>query len=327
MVINVIRNAEAIRKTVNNRGARIVYHYTMWTKENIPDLSGRTVIVTGSNTGVGFETALALYEKGADVIMANRNLESSRLAIARIHQQRGRGSVEAALLDLASLDSVKRFAENFIQNHGLLHLLINNAGVMIPPASKTEEEFELQFGVNFLGHFALTGFLYPLLEKTADSRIVTVSSLAYLRGVIDFDNLRSEKSYEPMREYAQSKLADLIFSIELQRRLSAIHAQTVSIAAQPGANKTELTRYMSDEELTAGIERVGKLMDPWQGALPSLYAGISPDAVSGKLYGPDKDGGYRGYPAEAVITENALDENIAKKLWAFAEKATGVRYP
>jgi NAD(P)-dependent dehydrogenase (short-subunit alcohol dehydrogenase family) len=299
----------------------------MWTKNNIPNLFRKTVIVTGSNAGVGFETALALYEKGADVIMANRNLESSRLAIIKIRQQKGKGSVEVDQLDLSSLDSVKRFAENFIQHYKQLDLLVNNAGVMIPPSSKTTEGYELQFGVNFLGHFALTGYLYPLLEKTPNSRIVTVSSLAYLRGVIDFDNLRSEKSYDPMREYAQSKLADLIFSIELQRRLSTVHAQTISIAAQPGANKTELTRYMSDEELTAGITRVGALMDPWQGALPSLYAGLSPEAKAGKLYGPDKDGGYRGYPAEAVITENALDENLAKKLWDFAEKMTGLKYP
>jgi NAD(P)-dependent dehydrogenase (short-subunit alcohol dehydrogenase family) len=299
----------------------------MWTKSNIPDLSRKTVIVTGSNAGVGFYTALALYEKGAEVIMANRNLESSRLAIVKIRQQNGKGSAEVEQLDLSSLDSVKRFADNFIQHYKRLDLLINNAGVMIPPASKTVEGHELQFGVNFLGHFALTGYLYPLLEKTPNSRIVTVSSLAYLRGVIDFDNLRSEKSYDPMREYAQSKLADLIFSIELQRRLSAVHAQTISIAAQPGANKTELTRYMNDEELAAGITRVGVLMDPWQGALPSLYAGLSTEAKAGKLYGPDKDGGYRGYPAEAVITKNAMDENLAKKLWDFAEKVTGVKYP
>jgi NAD(P)-dependent dehydrogenase (short-subunit alcohol dehydrogenase family) len=299
----------------------------MWTKENIPDLSGKTIIVTGSNTGVGFETALALYEKGAEVTLACRNLKSAEDAVNRIRQLKGNGSVNAGLLDLANLESVKLFAENFIRDHEQLHLLINNAGVMIPPASKTTEGYELQFGVNFLGHFALTGYLFPLLEKTKDSRIVTVSSLAYLRGSIDFDNLRSEKSYEPMREYAQSKLADLIFSIELQRRLSAVHAQTVSIAAQPGANRTELTRYMDDEELSAGIKRVGALMDPWQGALPSLYAGVSNEAKPGKLYGPDKDGGYRGYPAEAVIAEHALDENLAKKLWVFAEKVTGVKFP
>jgi NAD(P)-dependent dehydrogenase (short-subunit alcohol dehydrogenase family) len=299
----------------------------MWTKENIPDLSGKTIVVTGSNTGVGFETALALYEKGADVILACRNLISAEDAVNRIRQLKGNGLVKAGLLDLASLESVKKFSENFIRDHEQLDLLINNAGVMIPPASKTSEGYELQFGVNFLGHFALTGYLFSLLEKSKGSRIITVSSLAYLRGSIDFENLRSEKSYEPMREYAQSKLADLIFSIELQRRLSAVHAPTISIAAQPGANKTELTRYMDDEELSAGIKRVGALMDPWQGALPSLYAGVSKEAKPGKLYGPDKDGGYRGYPMEAVIAEHALDETLAKKLWAFAEKATGIKFP
>ena len=299
----------------------------MWTKNNIPDQSGKTVIVTGANTGVGFETALALYEKGAHVILAGRSLEKVEEAINRINKQKGNGLVEAGIFDLARLKSVKQFSETFIQNNKQLHLLINNAGVMIPPASKTAEGYELQFGVNFLGHFSLTGYLYPLLEKTPGSRIITVSSLAYLRGIIDFENLRSEKSYDPMREYCQSKLADIIFSIELQRRLSANHKQTVSIAAQPGANKTELTRYMSTDALAAGIERVGPLMDPWQGALPSLYAATSTEAYGGKLYGPDKDGGYRGYPAEATITTNALDEGIAKKLWSFAEQATGVYFP
>src|SRR5580700_10882766 len=280
----------------------------MWTKNNIPDQSGKTVIVTGANAGVGFETALAFYEKGAHVIMAGRDLKKIEEAITRIKKLKGNATVDAGILDLASLKSVKQFAELYIQNHKQLDLLINNAGVMIPPASKTNEGYELQFGVNFLGHFALTGYLYPLLEKTPGSRIITVSSLAYLRGVIDFDNLKSEKFYDPMREYCQSKLADIIFSIELQRRLTANHKKTVSIAAQPGANKTELSRYMSSEALAAGIERVGPLMDPWQGALPSLYAATSAEAFGGKLYGPDKDGGYRGYPAEAIITANALDE-------------------
>ncbi len=299
----------------------------MWTKDNIPDQSGKTVIVTGANTGVGFETALALYEKGAQVILAGRELIKVEGAITRIKKLKGTGSAEEGIIDLASLKSVKQFAESFIQNHKKLNLLINNAGVMIPPASKTAEGYELQFGVNFLGHFALTGYLYPLLEKTPGSRIITVSSLAYLRGVIDFDNLQSENSYDPMREYCQSKLADIIFSIELQRRLSANHKQTISIAAQPGANKTELSRYMSSEVHAAAIERVGGLMDPWQGALPSLYAATSTEASGGKLYGPDKDGGYRGYPAEAIITANALDEGVARKLWSFAEQATWVYFP
>ena len=299
----------------------------MWTKENIPDQSGKTVIVTGANTGVGFETALALYENGAHVVLAGRDLKKIEAAIASIEKLKGNGSVEAGIIDLASLKSVKQFAESFIKNYKQLDLLINNAGVMVPPESKTTEGYELQFGVNFLGHFALTGYLFPLLEKTPGSRIITVSSLAYLRGIIDFDNLRSENSYDPMREYCQSKLADIIFSIELQRRLTANHKQTVSIAAQPGANNTELSRYMSREEHAAGIQRVGPLMDPWQGALPSLYAATSTEASGGKLYGPDKDGGYRGYPAEAIITANALVEGVAKKLWSLAEQATGVYFP
>ena len=299
----------------------------MWIKENMPDQTGKTVIVTGSNVGVGFETALAFYEKGAHVLVASRSVKNVELAIDRMQDKKGKGSLEPGLLDLSDLRLVNKFADSFLKTHQELHVLINNAGVMMPPASKTAQGYELQFGVNFLGHFALTGHLYPLLNATQGSRIVTVSSNAYLRGAIDFDNLKSEKSYDPAREYSQSKLADIIFSIELQRRLLSIHAQTVSIAAQPGANKTELTRYMSEEALMAGIKRVGALMDPWQGALPSLFAAVSDKAIPGMLYGPDQDGGYRGYPAQAEITPNALDETVGKRLWSLAEEATGIFFP
>ncbi|MDB4923798.1 oxidoreductase [Mucilaginibacter sp.] len=299
----------------------------MWTKNNMPDQTGKTAIVTGANAGIGFETAFALYQAGAHVILACRSQENADEAFSKIQAKKGSGTLETALLDLSSLAAVKQFAETFIQKHRQLHLLINNAGVMIPPASKTADGYELQFGVNFLGHFALTGYLYLLLNATPGSRIVTVSSLAYLNGVIDFDNLKSEKDYNAMREYCQSKLGNLIFSIELQRRITAANDQTVSIAAQPGANKTELTRHMSEEAFNTAVARVGELMDPWQGALPSLYAATSADAKAGELYGPDKDGGYRGYPARATITPNALDEQIAKKLWEWAEKVTGLNYP
>jgi NAD(P)-dependent dehydrogenase (short-subunit alcohol dehydrogenase family) len=292
----------------------------------MPDQSGKTAIVTGANAGIGFETALALYEAGARVILACRNLKNAEEALRRIQQQKGKGTLETGILDLSSLSSVKQFAETFTQKHQQLHLLINNAGVMIPPASKTAEGYELQFGVNFLGHFALTGYLYPILNGTPGSRIVTVSSLAYLRGSIDFDNLKSEISYDPMREYSQSKLANLLFSVELQRRITANGDQTLSVAAQPGANKTELSRHMSDEAFSAAVERVGALMEPWQGALSTLYAAVVPDISKGGLYGPDQDGGYRGFPAQATITPNALDEAVAKKLWNLAEQATGVHY-
>ena len=270
----------------------------MWTKVDMDDQSGKTVIVTGANAGVGFETALALYEKGAHVIAACRSLEKTQETIEKIKRHPGTGTLEAGVLDLSSMASVKQFAADFSAKHQHLHILINNAGVMRPPASKTAEGFELQFGVNFIGHFALTGLLYPVLKATPASRIVTVSSNAYLRGKIDFDNFRLEKPYDKSGEYAQSKLADILFSIELQRRLAQTHDAVVSIAAQPGANKTELFRHRDEEELKAAIARVGPLMEPWQGALPSLYAATVADAVPGALYGPDQDGGYRGYPAQ-----------------------------
>ncbi|HEY0272677.1 MAG TPA: oxidoreductase [Chitinophaga sp.] len=299
----------------------------MWTKQNLPDQAGKTIIVTGANTGIGYETALALYEAGAQVVLACRSLDKAAEAMAKMEARGGRGSLAAGLLDLASLAAVKTFADGFLRRHQKLDLLINNAGVMIPPASKTADGYELQFGVNFIGHFALTGHLYALLNATPGARIVTVSSLAYLRGSIDFDNLHAEKDYDPMREYAQSKLADIFFSLELQRRITAAHHQVVSIAAQPGANKTELSRHMDAAAFNAAVDRLGALMDPWQGALPSLYAAAMPDAAGGELYSPDQDGGYRGYPVKATIAPHALDEAVAKKLWQYAEDATGIRYP
>ncbi|WP_316741990.1 oxidoreductase [Pedobacter antarcticus] len=299
----------------------------MWTKDNIPDQSGKMIIVTGANAGIGFETALALYEAGAHVVLACRNLGKANEAIVRIKQSSGAGVLEAAQLDLGDLNSVRQFAETFIKQHLKLDVLINNAGIMIPPATKTVQGFESQFGVNFIGHFALTGYLYPILNSTPGSRIITLSSMAYLYGKIDFDNLKSEKDYEPMREYQQSKLADLILSVELQRRITAKGDGVLSIAAQPGANKTELSRHMSVHAYKEAVERVGELMEPWQGALPSLYAAVSNEVTGGALYGPDEDGGYRGYPAEATITANALDEDVAKKLWKLAEEVTGLIYP
>jgi len=298
----------------------------MWAKQDIPDQTSKTIIVTGANTGIGFETALALYEAGAHVVLACRNLQKAEETLVKVQEQGGKGSLEAGVLDLSDLGSVKQFAAAFLQNHKQLNVLINNAGVAMPPASKTEEGYELQFGVNFLGHFALTGYLYPLLKVTPDSRIVTVSSNGYQSAVIDFNNLRSEVDYDPIREYRQSKLADLIFSVELNRRITIKEDNVQSIAAQPGANKTELMRHLSNEAIAAGVERLGEFMEPWQGALPSLYAAVSNEASGGNLYEPDQ-GGYRGYPTVTTIKENALDKTVAKKLWDFAEQVTGVHYP
>jgi len=298
----------------------------MWTKNSMPDLSCKTIIVTGANVGIGFETALELYEAGAHVILACRNSKNSEDTLIKLQELNGKGTLETGVLDLSHLSSVKQFADIFLKIHKRLDVLINNAGVAMPPASKTTEGYELQFGVNFLGHFALTGHLYPLLKATPNSRIVTLSSNGYQAAVIDFDNLKSEVNYDPMREYRQSKLADLMFSVELNRRIMAKGDKVLSIAAQPGANKTELTRHLSEEAIAAGIERLGEFMEPWQGALSSLYAAVSNEASGGNLYEPD-NGGYRGYPTLATIKENALDKTVSKKLWCFAEQATGVHYP
>lgn len=298
----------------------------MWTKKDMPLQTGKIVIVTGANTGIGYETALVFFEAGAHVVLACRNADNAQQAMDRLQASGGKGSLEIMLLDLSDLSAVAEFATAFKNKHKTLHLLINNAGVMLTPELKTKEGYELQFGVNYIGHFALTAHLYPLLKATAGSRVVTLSSMAYLHGHIDFDNLRSERDYEPVRAYSQSKLADLIFSIELQHRIDRAGDDVLSIAAQPGANKTDLARHMSPEDYNAALERIGELMDPWQGALPSLYAAVSADAQGGKLYGPDQDGGYRGYPAEAEITANALDKEVTQKLWAFAEQATGLKF-
>eukprot|EP01035_Chromulina_nebulosa_P041553 gene41553-56226_t len=206
----------------------------MWTKNNMPNQLGKTVIVTGANAGIGYETALAFYEKGANVVLACRSLENAHAAIAKIQEHGGSGTLEAAWLNLSSLAAIQQFSEEFIQKHGKLDILINNAGVMIPPASKTDDGYELQFGVNFLGHYALTGFLYPLLKSTPGARVVTVSSMAYLHGTINFENLRSEQSYNAMREYSQSKLANILFTLELQRKMEVVGDGVLSVAAQPG---------------------------------------------------------------------------------------------
>ncbi|MFJ3663203.1 oxidoreductase [Streptomyces sp. NPDC090119] len=302
----------------------------MWTAAEIPGQESRNVIVTGANTGIGYETALALYAAGANVMLACRDQRKAEQALAKMQQSSGSGSgsgsLEIGVLDLADLSSVRLFAETYIQQHEQLDLLINNAGVGTPPAGKSRQGWEYTFGVNFLGPFALTGRLYPLLEATPGSRVVTVSSFAYARGVIDFDNLKSEKGYDAVREYSQNKLADLMFSIELDRRVRAQGHQVVSIAAQPGANSTEITRHSTEEQVAAMKDRFGGFMDPWQGALPSLYAAVSSEATAGNLYEPHENG-FKGYPVKGEIQEVALDETVAKKLWTMAEEATGVVYP
>ena len=293
-----------------------------WTYHNIPDQTGTVAIVTGANAGIGYETARQLALKGAHVVMASRNEERGLEAIEKILAENPRASVELGVLDLSSLISIRRFVKSFTGKHDRLDLLVNNAGVMVPPMSVTDEGFELQIGVNYLGHFALTGLLFPLIDETSGSRIVTVSSLAHRGGIIDLDNFRGEKHYSPWKAYEQSKLANLIFAIDLQRRLDAAGSRTKSLAAHPGWTKTDLQRHSGVTSLVTSL--VG--MEANQGALPTLRAATDFEASGGAYYGPNRFGETIGHPERAKVGNRAKDTEMARKLWAVAEEATGVRF-
>lgn len=299
----------------------------MWKKENIKSQQGKTVIVTGANSGIGFQTALALYQAGAHVIVACRTNQKAEKTISEIEKNKSKGSLEAGSIDLSNLNSVKQFAENIKAKHSSLDLLINNAGVMLPPASRSEDGFELQFAVNFLGHFALTGHLYPIIKSAKNSRVVTVTSLAYTLGSIDFDNLRLEKDYDAGREYNQSKLADMLFTIELQNRIIANGDDIASLAVNPGVAQTGLTRNMTKEAFDDAVNLYGPLMNAEQGALSTLYAATFSKIEKASLYGPDQDGGLRGFPVKMEIARNALDKRTAIQLWEKAQDITGIKFP
>ena len=293
-----------------------------WTLDDLPDQTGRVAIVTGANTGIGFETAAALAQKNATVVMACRNRKKAEDAIQRIRERTPDAKLELIELDLASLASVKRFADAFRADHDCLDLLINNAGVMIPPLGHTEDGFELQFGCNHLGHFALTGRLLDLLEATPGARVVTVSSMAHRGGKMDFDNLNAENSYEKMPAYGQSKLANLLFTFELQRRLDTAGSKVVATAAHPGWTGTDLQRH-------SGLFRVLNTFfaqTPPMGALPTLRAAADPQAEGGDYFGPKGFYEMRGYPKKVGTTPAAKNELDARRLWDISEKLTGVSY-
>jgi len=294
-----------------------------WTLEDIPSQNGRSAIVTGANTGIGYETARALARAGGNVILACRSSTRGQMAVERLASEGPPGRAEFALLDLADLDSVRAFAESYARSHDRLDLLINNAGVMIPPASKTKQGFELQFGVNHLGHFALTGHLLRLLLTTPSSRIVTVSSGAHRQGKMTFEDLQfARRRYRAWAAYSQSKLANLLFTFELQRKLTAAQADLLAVAAHPGWAATDLQRH--SRVIRAVIKYVA--MSPQQGALPTLRAATAPDVKGGEYYGPD---GFReawGYPVRVGATREARSLEDAARLWAVSEELTGVRF-
>jgi NAD(P)-dependent dehydrogenase (short-subunit alcohol dehydrogenase family) len=293
-----------------------------WTTQNIPDLTGKVSIVTGANSGIGFETAKALAEKGAEVVLACRNLEKANLAAKEIRSKVRKAKLEIIRLDLADLASVKQSANTFKSKHQTLDLLINNAGIMIPPFTKTADGFEVQFGANHLGHFALTGLLMDVILATPGARIVNLSSNAHRMGTgtIDFDNLNAEKGYNAPNAYAQSKLANLLFTLELNRHLVEIGSDVIATAAHPGWTVTGLQKGF----LHTVSEWVGQ--KPEMGALPTLQAALDPDAGRNDYFGPSGFMEMRGYPRKVDTSDAAKDENLARRLWVVSEELTDLSY-
>ena len=304
----------------------------------VPDQTGRRVIITGANSGIGYPAALELARAGAHVILAVRDKARGEAAVARIKAEVPSAQVEASMLDLASFESVHSFAAQELDRDLPLDILINNAGVMAPPKRlETADGFELQFGTNVLGHFALTGLLFPALERAAVTaqrpRNVYVASIAHKRGKINFDDLQSMRSYVPMESYAQTKLADLMLSFELDRRLKAAGSPILSIAAHPGVANTNLFQSGDFNPVERAIRRLGGqvigafLNTDAEGALPTIFAAVSPDAVAGGYYGPTGFKEMRGGDVgEAIVTPQAKDDAVARRLWEICEDLTGVSY-
>ncbi len=293
-----------------------------WTADNIPYMSGKVVIVSGANSGIGYETAKALAAKEAVVVMACRNLEKARAAADNIRSTVPAAQLQIIRLDLADLESVHEFVDQFRSSFTRLDLLINNAGVMIPPYTQTKDGFEVQFGANHLGHFALTGLLLDIVLSTPGARVVNVSSTAHRMGggTIDFDNLNAEKGYNASGAYAQSKLANLLFTLELNQHFQAVDADAFAASAHPGWTVTGLQRGL----MLAASKVIGQ--SPAMGALPTLRAATGANVRPNDYYGPASLMEMRGYPKKVKSSDAAKNEALAQKLWAVSEQMTGVIY-
>lgn len=290
-------------------------------------MTGKTAIITGANSGLGLETAKTFVRLGARVILAVRDLEKGKAAEQEIREESPKAPIEVMKLDLSDLESVRAFAEGFISRFDSLDLLINNAGVMTPPYAKTKDGFELQFGSNHLGHFALTGLLLPLLLRTENSRVVTLSSLAHRNSAIDFDNLGGSKGYKAMKFYGQSKLANLMFATELDKRLKQHGLSTVSVACHPGISSTNLFKIGGREMPRIFKGLMNRYLQPaTMGALPTVYAATDPGITGGEYIGPDGKGQRKGYPTLEKPDPAVNDEATREKLWDVSEKLTGVTF-
>lgn len=304
-------------------------YMTNFDIEKISGQRGRIAIVTGANTGLGFETARGLAGTGMRVIMACRDIEKAQEAKGRILKEYSGADLEIMLVDLSRFVSVRNFAISFLARYNRLDLLINNAGIMIPPFSITEDGFESQFGVNYLSHFLLTGLLFNTISNTNGSRIVALASNAHRKATIDFEDLNWEKrKYSPLAAYGQSKLACLLFAFELNRRIQMKGLQTLSVAAHPGVSVTELVRNIPKWVMILGKPVTALLThSPEKGARPTLMAALASDVKGGEYFGPQGPKEWTGKPGRAESTALANDVNVANKLWEISEKLTGVYYP
>ncbi|WP_067966534.1 SDR family NAD(P)-dependent oxidoreductase [Mycolicibacter icosiumassiliensis] len=300
-----------------------------WSADDVPDQTGRVAVITGANTGIGYHTAEILAGHGALVVLAVRDREKGNAAAKRINSVSPQARVEVQELDLSSLASVREAAEAVGTAHPRIDLLINNAGVMYTPKQHTVDGFELQFAVNHLGHFALTGLLLPRMMRVKRSRVVTVSSMAHrIMAAIHFDDLQWEHGYNRIAAYGQSKLANLMFTYELQRRLAAKRRSTVAVAAHPGTANTELTRH-----LPPLLRPADRLLMPLvvqsaaMGALPTLRAATDPEVTGGQYYGPSGIGEQRGYPKLVDASKHAHDVELQQRLWAVSQELTGITFP
>jgi NAD(P)-dependent dehydrogenase (short-subunit alcohol dehydrogenase family) len=300
-----------------------------WSENDVPDQSGRVVVVTGSNTGLGLDTARVLAERGAQVVLAVRNVDKGEAACEKIRQSVPDAEVSTQLLDLGSLESVRTASAELRAAHPRVDLLINNAAVAFPPKTTTPDGFELQFATNHLGHFALTGLLLENMLGVDGARVVVVASLDHkLGGAIHFDDLQWERRYSSALAYAQSKLANLMFCYEFHRRLVKSGAPLMTVAAHPGYTKSDLFRNMWKP-----IQAMMKFsdlfigQDPAKGALPQLYAATMPDVQGGQYWGPDGFLEMAGYPTLVRSSKKSYDQQAQERLWTVSEELTGVTYP
>ena len=301
-----------------------------WSKADVPDQSGRVAVVTGANTGIGYHTAAVLASRGAHVVLAVRDLEKGHAALDRIVEASPDADVTLQKLDLSSLDSVRSAADALRTTYPRIDLLINNAGVMWTPKSTTEDGFEMQFGTNHLGHFALTGLVLDHLLAVPGSRVVTVSSLGHrMRAAIHFDDLQWERRYDRFAAYGQSKLANLLFTYELQRRLAARSGtKTIAVAAHPGGSRTELARHVPGVFKPALLVLAPVLFQsPQMGALPTLRAATDLGVEGGQYYGPDGLAEQKGHPKLVGSSAQSHDEELQRRLWNVSEQLTDVRFP